>query len=172
MAFTFSKLATVTVGAGGSATIDFTNIPQNYKDLCLKISARGTSATDFRYVRVRFNSDVGSNYSSKRIYGDGTTASSNQELTDSSGLTITSAANNTANTFGNTDIYIPNYTSSNYKSFSTDAVSENNATLAYTMLIANIWNSVTSISSISLLPSANNFAQYSTATLYGIRAEV
>ncbi len=168
MASTLVALQTVTVGAGGSASISFTSIPQTYTDLVVKVSARATSATDFRYVRIRFNSDSGSNYTNKRVYGDGATASSAGETNDTSGYAVTSAANNTANTFGNTDIYIPNYTSSNYKSFSVDAVSENNATTAYTMLLANIWNSTSAITSITLLPTSGDFAQYSTFTLYGV----
>jgi hypothetical protein len=35
---TMTALSTVTVGAGGAATIDFTSIPQTYTDLIVKIS--------------------------------------------------------------------------------------------------------------------------------------
>lgn len=172
MAFTFSKLATVAVGAGGSATISFTNIPQNYKDLMVYLSGRSTGADNSRFVRIRFNSNSGSNYTNKRVRGDGSTASSTGETSDTSGYTIMSGGNNTASTFGSTSIYIPNYAGTTNKSFSTDAVTENNATAAEAMLFAEIWNNVSAISSITLTPTANNFAQYSTATLYGIRAEV
>ena len=42
---TMTKLATVTVGSGGSSTITFSNIPQNYTDLVVKASLRGTTTT-------------------------------------------------------------------------------------------------------------------------------
>jgi hypothetical protein len=168
MADTFIKIATVTVGGGGSATIDFTSIPSTYTDLMVYLSGRSTGADNSRFVRIRFNSDSGSNYTNKRVRGDGSTASSAGETSDTSGFTVMSGGNNTASTFGSTSIYIPNYAGTTNKSFSTDAVTENNATGAEAMLFAEIWNNTSAISSITLTPSANNFAQYSTATLYGI----
>ena len=78
----------------------------------------------------------------------------------------------TASTFGNAELYIPNYTSSNNKSFSADSVTENNATAAYSQLIAGLWSNVTAITSLSLAPSSGTFVQHSTATLYGVKAEV
>jgi hypothetical protein len=47
-------------------------------------------------------------------------------------------ASATAGTFSNSEIYIPNYTSSNQKSFSSDSVTENNATSAIAILSARI----------------------------------
>jgi hypothetical protein len=55
----------------------------------------------------------------------------------------------TANTFGNTEFYIPNYTSSNYKSFSVDGVTENNATAAFA-LYAGLWSNTAAITSFRL----------------------
>jgi hypothetical protein len=76
----------------------------------------------------------------------------------------------TANTFGNTSIYIPNYRSSAAKSFSVDAVTENNATLAYQNIQAGLWNNSAAITSISIsFLSGGNWAQGSSASLYGIR---
>jgi hypothetical protein len=173
MAFTFSKLATVTVGAGGSATISFTSIPQNYKDLVLKISSRSARAATGTDWKIEFNGST-TGYTYRRIYGDSAavysdTASTGQIMTDSSG-------NATASTFGNSEIYIPSYTGSNYKSFSSETVSENNASAAnsaYTNLYAGLWSNATAISSLSISSvQSTTFNQYSTATLYGIRAEV
>ena len=39
---TLSKIATITVGAAGAASINFTNIPQIYTDLKIVMSARTT----------------------------------------------------------------------------------------------------------------------------------
>ena len=82
---------------------------------------------------------------------------------------VTSTDSATANTFGNFDFYIPNYAGSTNKSASGDAVSENNASLAYQSLSANLWSNTAAINAISIAPvNGTLFTQYSTATLYGI----
>jgi len=78
----------------------------------------------------------------------------------------------TASTFASGEMYIPNYAGSNSKSFSADSVQETNASLAYSYLIAGLWSDSSAINSIALTPLTGNFAQHSTATLYGIKAEV
>jgi hypothetical protein len=171
MAFTFSKLASVTVGSGGSATISFANIPQNYKDLCLKFSARSNTniAGDGDLYYLLFNGSS-ANFTKKYLYGSGTAAASLSTANNIYGWIDSSDA--TASTFGNGEIYIPNYTGSSNKSFSTDSVTETNATAAYQALLASLWSNTTAINQITLTSYAGNFVQYSTATLYGIRAEV
>ena len=76
MAYTYSKIATVTVGSGGASRIDFLAIPQNYTDLLLKTSLRdnqaGSSAND---NAINFNFST-TNFTGKRGYGNGTTAPS------------------------------------------------------------------------------------------------
>jgi hypothetical protein len=75
----------------------------------------------------------------------------------------------TANTFGNGEIYIPNYAGSTQKSVSADAVAENNsATYIYSALNAGLWTGTAAITSIKLLIPSYNFVQYSTAYLYGV----
>ena len=75
----------------------------------------------------------------------------------------------TANTFANGEFYIPNYAGSTNKSVSADGVTENNATAARATLTAGLWSNTAAINQITLLPIAGGtFAQYSTATLYGI----
>lgn len=169
MAATFTKIATVTVGSGGASSIDFSSISSSYSDLCILTSARNTSTSTTMYIQ--FNGDTGNNYAVKLLYGDGSAAgstlSSSRANIKNDGGAVDSGY--TASTFANSSIYIPNYTSSNYKSVSIDGVPENNATATYMNLVAGIWNSTSAITSISLTLYAGNFAQYSTATLYGIK---
>ena len=75
----------------------------------------------------------------------------------------------TASTFANVEYYFPNYTSSNFKSFSVDSVHENNVTAGFSWLGANLWSNTAPITSLSFSLDFGNFVQYSTATLYGIR---
>jgi hypothetical protein len=162
---TFVKIATVTVGSGGASSIAFSSIPSTYTDLCLKISARNTDpAAGSPAMYIGFNSST-SSFSNRYLYGNGASATSG---TGTTGASIIDGGSNTTSTFASTEIYIPNYTSSNYKSYSIDNVQENNATTAYAVLYAGLWSNTAAITSIQLTGDAN-FAQYSTATLYGIK---
>ena len=170
MANTYTLIASSTVGSGGASTIDFTSIPATYTDLVVKISPRNTaSGSNWYLLKIQFNSDTTSaNYSYKLVGGFGSTAYS-AGATDRYGGYVTSGAR-TASTFGNTEIYIPNYAGSNNKSFSSDSVTEGNGS-SYEILglWAGLWSSSAAISGITLSNDSDNFAQYSTAYLYGIK---
>ena len=171
MAYTYSKIATVTVGSGGVSSIDFLAIPQNYTDLILKLSGRAD--INETAVSLQFNGNTStSNYSYRTLKGSGSAASSSSETSLGFIATRIDPSTYTANTFGNDEFYIPNYSSSNQKSISVDGLNENNASAADSMLTAGLWNQTSAITSIKLYVVAGNFVQYSTATLYGIKAEV
>ena len=157
-------IQTVTVGSGGAASIDFTSIPQTYTDLVVRLSGRSTTADADMYIS--FNSNT-ANYSRRVLRGNGSAASSTSGSDRYVG-TIDSSGE-TASTFGNWEIYVPNYTTSNNKSYSIDSVEENNATQAFQYMIAGLWSNSAAITSIKLeFIAAGTFAQYSTATLYGV----
>jgi len=165
MAITTNNLISKqTVGSAGAASVTFSNIPQGFTDLLIKESSRD-SDTSGALTTVSFNG-LTSNLSSIRLRGTGTTATSS---TFASFIYTQGQANgDTANTFANSEIYIPNYTSSNYKSVSGDGVSENNATAAYMQLTTGLWSSTAAITSVTLTSAAGPYLQYSTFSLYGI----
>ena len=167
MATTYEAIATVEVGSGGAADIEFTSIPATYTDLLVKVSARSTDGS-WQGMYMRLNGAT-TNYSS--IYLDGTGSSVGSGVITSTGLYVSTigGTNATSSTFTNSEIYIPNYTSSNNKSLSADGSAENNAIAAYLNLIANLWSDSAAITSILLYSAAGNIAEYSTATLYGIK---
>jgi len=66
-------------------------------------------------------------------------------------------------------LYLPNYTSSVAKSVSGDNVSENNATASTQTITAGLWSGTDPITSIEIFGSGTNLAQYSSASLYGMR---
>jgi hypothetical protein len=171
MAYTYSKIATYTVGSGGVANISFLNIPQTYTDLILKVSGRGSNSGQvYEYANVTFNG-VTSGYSGRNAQGDGTSAVANNYTSNIYLMLDGSTA--TASTFGNGELMIPNYTSENLKSVSMDSVMENNATLSYSEITASIWSRTAPITSITLTPLlGTTWAQHTTAHLYGIKAEL
>jgi hypothetical protein len=76
----------------------------------------------------------------------------------------------TSNTFANTSLYIPNYAGATNKSYSMDAVTENNATLAGQTIGAALWSNTAAITSIEIASNfGTNLSQYSSFALYGIK---
>jgi hypothetical protein len=149
-----------------TASITFSAIPATYTDLKVSLSARTTATGDYR-IFVYPNGST-TNLSSKNLYADGSSAASVSYSNGAIGFLI-DAANETANTFGNGDIYFPNYSSANAKSFSLDGAAENNATSAYSGLAAGLWNNTSAISSLQIAPTQGSFVQYSSFYLYGIK---
>jgi hypothetical protein len=164
---TFYLLASNTVGAGGVASVTFSSIPQTYTDLIIKFSGRSDFSGVVRGLSFFFNGDTTTgNYANKRMYGEG---SGSAQSDNSTYALFVNANTSTANSFGNGEIYIPNYTGSNNKSYSADYVIENNAATAYAGLDAGIRNNTAAITSIYISPEpTSNFMQYSTFYLYGI----
>jgi hypothetical protein len=173
MANTYTLISSVTVGSGGASSIDFTSIPATYTDLLVKFSTRSVNVSgNYDQLSVQFNGSTASNYSARLLYGLGTGTPGSVSSGTVGSMIYTgysTTANATASTFANAEIYIPNYTSSNAKSVSVDFVSENNATDAIAGLNAGLWSLTNAVTSIKLATvSTFNFAQYSTAYLYGI----
>lgn len=167
MADTYTLIEKITVGAAGASSVTFTSIPQTYTDLVVKASARSNSA-GAEAMLIEFNNST-SSYSGRRLSGEGTGVSSDT-LTNIRAAIDTAA--DTSSTFSNSYHYIPNYTSSNYKSVSLDSVMENNATAAVSSLVAGLWSNTAAITSIKLsLSGSGSFVQYSTFYLYGIAKE-
>jgi hypothetical protein len=126
----------------------------------LVLSARATSTT--ATITVAFN---GSSASFTNLYMQG----NGSGVTSTTGTTLVgnaSISTDTASTFGNLSIYIPNYAGSANKNFSVDAVSENNSGTAFTQIFTGVWANSAAITQVTL--SLPNFAQHSNAYLYGI----
>jgi hypothetical protein len=167
MATTFTKIASVTVGSGGASSIDFTSIPGTYTDLYITLSTRVLrTATNWSGILVKPN---GTNFSATRqLYGTGSATASSSVDAYTGGAS--NSTDTTSNTFSNNYVYIPNYTSSDNKSISTDSVTENNATSALATLAASTFTVTSAITSIAIVDEGSRtFQQYTTATLYGIK---
>jgi hypothetical protein len=166
MATTYKAIATVTVGSGGAANIEFTSIAADWTDLIILCSLRSNSASTADNLKIELNGST-SNFTARSIYS--TSDSSPNSYSFSIGeIAGINATNTTASVFSNTTIYICNYASANNKSISTDSVAENNATRGDLSLYATLWSNSSAITSIKLVAAGGNFIQYSTATLYGI----
>jgi hypothetical protein len=165
-----TKLASTTVGVGGVASVIFSTIPQGYTDLKVVMSAKTSDANTGTIANIKFNSNT-SSYSSRFLQGRGDSNSSSTGSTSAGDVGRIPGVNSpvTDNIYSNTEISILNYSSNNFKAYSSDAISEANQTIAYATMTAGLWSNTEPITSITFTPSAGSFAQYSTFTLYGIK---
>ena len=155
-----------------ASSVTFANIPQSgYTDLKVVASTRGAAGGIAEANTIYFNGDTTvANYPGKRLLGSGSAASSDQTTTIKPGF-FNNLSSSTANTFSNSEVYIPNYTGSTSKSFSVDTVTENNAAEAYSALVAGTWTGTAAITSIRFTPeSGNSYLANSTFSLYGLAA--
>lgn len=173
MANTYELIASSTVGSGGSSAVEFTDL-KTYTDIVFKMSVRTNRSSTSDQLKITFNSNT-ANYSGRILYSNGTSVYSETNTAATGGSTYLigeyiTAANNTANTFGSGELYIPNYGSSNYKSVSMELAHENNASLGYLSMTAGLWSNTSAMTSVKF-ESANgaSFVQYSTFYLYGIK---
>jgi hypothetical protein len=155
-----------------ASNITFDNIPQFYSDLVILTSVRGDNA-NAQGLRIYFNG-LTSNLSSIFLFGDGSGVSQGTGTDGFAGSLFGTGA--TANTFGNGMIYIPNYAGSTNKSFTSDNVTENNATTSFQSIGVGRWASTAPITSFTVFGrtdggGTNNLIAGSSISLYGINRQ-
>ena len=163
---TYKPIATNTLGSA-AATVTFSSIAGTYTDLVLICNI--AQAAGNNSLRIRYNSDTGTNYSRTYLLGNGSTASSGRTSSDVSGYLSETTGSTTLElavvahimNYSNTTTYKTHISRSNRASSSVDAV-------------VGLWQSTSAITRIDLAMGgsfpANNFATGSTFTLYGIQA--
>lgn len=171
----YESIATVTVGAGGAANIEFSSIVGTYKHLQIRgIAFPSTGAQD---LLIRFNSDTGANYSYHGIYGNGGTATAYSGTSTTFMQSVVGAGNATKTScFAVAVVDILDYANTNkYKTIrilhgldtnNTGAVDVNQGVVG---MDSGSWRNTAAVSTIRLYPYAGNFAQYSSFALYGVK---
>lgn len=162
--YTLIQAQTLTTSA---ASVTFSSIPATFTDLKMTSSIRSddSASASGSFYTISFNGSTAS-FTNKFLRGNGSAASSGS-FAAYAGNSVTTAQ--TANTFSNDEIYIPNYTSSNDKSFSGDGVTENNAAGAFVTFNAGLWSNTVAITSLTLTAGVGSFLTNSTFYLYGIK---
>ena len=173
-ATSFESIATVTVGSGGASDITFSSIPSTYKHLQIRMIAKnGTSSGFETSVLAQFNSDATyTNYFGRHLlYGDGATAAAAANNTSGyvgafAGIMDQQA---TANTFGVSVLDILDYTNTNKNKVTRSLCGTDRNGAGTIALGSGLWINTAAITSIKLVPFANNFGQYSHFALYGVK---
>jgi len=166
----------VNVGAAGSSQIEFASIPSTYTHLQIRIMAKLTdTANQGGYAGVRFNSDASSsNYTFHRLKGDGSSATAYSSGTGTFDWIVNERITSSHSNFATEEhgvliIDILDYkNTSKYKTVRNLGGYDSNGT-GEILLTSGLWLNTAAISNIKVLPSAGNFAQYSSVALYGIK---
>lgn len=159
---TYESIATTTLGSAASS-IDFTSITNTWTDIRLVLVTTTSAGSS---IRMRFNSDSGTNYSRTYILGDGAIADSGTNATQSS-INSPSSASTTIPTMTTVNIF--SYAGSTYKTILMTSSSDLNGS-GTTGNTVGLWRSTSAITSVNLFLGSGNFAIGTTATLYGIKA--
>jgi hypothetical protein len=167
----YESIQTVTVGAGGSASVSFTSIPSTYTHLQIRAICKTTAATsNINSIFGQFNSDTGSNYARHFLNGSGTAAAAGGAASTVSMFFGTNIETLGTNAFAANVIDILDYANTNkYKTTrSLSGVDANGS--GYVQFMSGLWMNTAAVTSITILPNSSDFIQYSSFALYGIKS--
>ena len=178
----YDALAAVTVPSGGAASVSFSGIPTNYKHLQVRLTAATNKSVAYADLTMNVNNDTSANYSFHTFIGDPRpyiatdSAASTTSIYLGAVLTGTTFSGLNASYTGGSIIDILDYASTT-KNKTVRALSGSdrnglgNAGVSGNIGIASgAWyNSSTAINSITLQSPSNNFTEYSTFSLYGVK---
>lgn len=165
----FESIATVTVGSGGATNIDFTNIPQTYAHLQVRFVSRGlTGSTDTPpTLRVNFSSPPAS--SLHGIRGNGTSNLAEATAFSDTYFTRTPANTALANVFGAHVIDFYDYSSTTKRKTVRAIGGFDRNGAGWVGSYSGVQVLTSGITSIRLFPFSGNWAEHTTAALYGIK---
>ena len=164
-------IATQTVGAGGTSSITFSSIPQNYEHLELRVISQSSYTAYNSNVQYQFNSDTASNYAWHYIAGESGSGAFTGVSTSSTLIRPDGGATPGSYyaAFGYFIVSILDYANTNkYKTLRSLGGFENNTSGRVT-LGSGLWMNANAITSITLTLLSGNFVQGCSAALYGIK---
>lgn len=163
--YDFVSISTVTVGAGGTATVTFSSIPTTYTHLQIRGLVKANAGYE---LRMQLNGDTGSNYSTHNVMGDSNNvySSAGTSFTYMRQFVYTGLPTN-ANTFGAFVMDILDYKNTNkYKTVRSFYGQDSNGVGEIGMQ-SGAWFNTSAVSSVSFYTSGT-ISQYSDFALYGI----
>jgi len=159
---TYEPIATQTLGSAASS-VTFSSITGAYTDLIVIINGGITAGPDD--IRIRFNSDTGTNYSATLLRGDGSAAisarSSNDTYISWMGY-LGTGAGSTVST-----INVQNY--SNATTYKT-ALNRGSVASNFVNASVGLWRNTAAITAMTLIAGSSTFLSGTSFTLYGIKS--
>lgn len=155
---TYTPIATSS--PSGTSSVTFSSISSAYTDLIVIYNGIATAAVN---INLTYNGDSGSNYSFTRLYGNGSSASSDR-------TSNTTALNPTVGGVNNQFAAIWQFMNySNTTTYKTALFRSNDAS-AYVGAQVGLWRSTSAITSMTFALSGATYSAGTTFTLYGIAA--
>lgn len=170
----FEAIASTTLGST-TTTVTFSSIPATYEHLQLRLYARaGYTGGPTATLRMRLNSDTGTNYTNHWIYGNGSGANVAGNISETAYRFLwVPAGTALSNTFGVSIIDILDYASTNkYKTVrSIEGHNTNNNTNGYVFLHSSLWLNTAAVSTLTFTSDeTDGFVAGSVFALYGLRS--
>lgn len=161
---TYVALATQTLGSSATS-VTFSSIASTYTDLVVVMAVLPTSPLGYA-PWFQFNSDTGTNYSVTYIDGNGTSATTGRQTTQSKGWTgYTTGLTGSSNVIA----HIQNYSNTTtYKTY-IDRINETAGSFPGAGATVGLWRNTAAISTIKI-GTDGTFNTGSTFSLYGIAA--
>ena len=162
---------TISVGAGGAASISFTSIPSTYKHLQVRAFMKKAGTGNDSFSLLTFNGDTGNNYSTHYLLGTGSVALAGANAPSVSsifaGVTWGTGSSVSSSTFSAAIIDVLDYaTTAKYKTTRTLTGIDGNGA-GQVDLTSGLWRDTAAINRIDITGNGGNFNQYSSFALYG-----
>jgi hypothetical protein len=159
----YTPISTQTLSSG-STEITFNSF-SGYTDLVLVCNVFGTANySGF----IRFNGDTGSNYSYTQLQGNGTSASSNRQSSQTSILILSKNIGFDTSYLTTGIINIQNYANSTTYKTVLSRTGVVRASVGETAAYVGTWRNTAAITSFTIISDGGTYASGSTFSLYGI----
>lgn len=163
--------------ANGTTLVTFSNIPQTYQHLQIRLLAKNTRTADSAWgsCRMRINGDSGANYTYHELSGDGSTAyaSGGTANTFAFGPGVPGSGGSNTSNFATHIIDIHDYasTTKNKTVRWFGGVDQNTTTANRNVisLFSNLWLSTSAITSLTFSHGDGNWSVNTTFALYGYK---
>jgi hypothetical protein len=164
------ELISTTIADGSTGTITFSSLPSGYKHLQVRATIRSSRSSNVDSLRVRLNGNTGSNYANHRLYGQGSSVASDNDLSQTSMLGGLISSNQKATgIFSAAVIDILDCFTANKKPVIRSFVGTQTAGVDYIQLTSGLFNSDAAVTSVTLFPTTGpNWVSGSRFSLYGI----
>jgi hypothetical protein len=161
----YESIATVNVSSAVSS-ITFSSIPSTYQHLQVRFISKLSAGDD---VIMRFNGDTANNYWNHILYGNGSSAISSVPFGGAySGVALYYTGSSSSIAGGVVDVL--DYTSTNKNKTVTFLGGYDDNGSGNSDFASGLWFATpAAVTSITLKPVSNNFSQYSSFALYGIK---
>ena len=165
----FDSIATTTLSTS-TASVTFSSIPATYTHLQIRGIVKTNAGSDTQNY-MRFNGDTGSNYSTHYLYGYGEDPVGAGAGASTSFMSAAAVTSDGANVFSAFVMDVVDYADTNkYKTLRALSGNDTNGA-GYVWFSSGNWRNTAAVTSITIYNNgSNNFLQYSSFALYGIKA--